>query len=69
MIALLFQISYIYARNLYQATDFFCEVNPRHATPQKRMFGFQQIGKEKICPRVNAPAVLLHLEHELIKSR
>lgn len=69
MIALLFQISYIYARNFYQATDFFCEVNPRHAIPQKRMFGFQQIGKEKICPRVNAPAVLLHLEHELIEKQ
>ena len=69
MIAILFQFAYIYARNIYQATDFFCEVNPRHALPQKRMFGFQQIGKEKICPRVNAPAVLLHLKHTFIKKQ
>lgn len=69
MIAVLFQFAYIYARNLYQATDFFCEVNPRHATPQRRMFGFQQIGEEKTCPRVNAPAVLLHLEHKFIKKQ
>lgn len=69
MIAVLFQFAYIYARNLYQATDFFCEVNPRHATPQRRMFGFQQIGEKKICPRVNAPAVLLHLEHKFIEKQ
>lgn len=69
MIAVLFQFAYIYARNLYQATDFFCEVNPRHALPQKRMFGFQQIGYKKICPRVNAPAVLLHLDHASIKKQ
>lgn len=69
MIAVLFQFAYIYARNLYQVTDFFCEVNPRHATPQRRMFGFQLIGEEKICPRVNAPAVLLHLEHKFIKNQ
>lgn len=69
MIAVLFQFAYVYARRFYQATDFFCEVNPRHALPQKRMFGFQKIGNEKICPRVNAPAVLLHLKHEFIKKQ
>lgn len=69
MTASLFQIAYTCARNEYEATDFFCEVNPRHAAPQKRMFGFQQIGEERTCPRVNAPAVLLHLELEFVKQQ
>lgn len=69
MTASLFQVAYIYASTTYQVTDFFCEVNPRHATPQKRMFGFRQIGEEKICPRVNAPAVLLHLDVDYIKQQ
>jgi len=69
MIASLFQVAYICAHSVYRSTDFFCEVNPRHATPQRRMFGFQQIGEKKICPRVNAPAVLLHLEHKFIEKQ
>lgn len=56
IIASLFQAAYIYARDIGKATDFFCEVNPRHTAPQKRMFGFRQIGEKKTCPRVNAPA-------------
>ncbi|HBZ30549.1 MAG TPA: long-chain N-acyl amino acid synthase, partial [Nitrosomonas nitrosa] len=69
IIASLFQIAYSYAHNIFEATDLFCEVNPRHAAPQKRMFGFQPIGNIKTCPRVNAPAVLMHLELEYIKAQ
>lgn len=69
MIASLFQVAYIYAHNILKATDFFCEVNPRHAGPQKRMFGFRTIGKVETCPRVNAPAVLLHLELAYIQTQ
>jgi len=69
MIASLFQVAYICAHSVYRSTDFFCEVNPRHAGPQKHMFGFQQIGEEKICSRVNAPAVLLHLDTKYIETQ
>ena len=69
MTASLFQIAYTCAHNEHKATDFFCEVNPRHAIPQKRMFGFSQIGEERTCPRVNAPAVLLHLELKFAKRQ
>ena len=69
MIASLFQVAYAFAHDIHKATDFFCEVNPRHAGPQKRMFGFRQIGNVRTCPRVNAPAVLLHLELEFIKNQ
>lgn len=69
IIASLFQIAYIYARNVHKVTDFFCEVNPRHVAPQKRLFGFRKIGKLRSCPRVEAPAVLLHLELNYIKAQ
>ena len=61
IISSLFLACRTYAHTIYNVTDFLCEVNPRHAKAQKHMFGFQMIGEKRICPRVNAPAVLLHL--------
>lgn len=58
----LFHLSVIYGRNIHHATDFLIEVNPRHALFYQRMIGFEQIGEERTCPRVNAPAVLLKLD-------
>jgi hypothetical protein len=58
----LFHIAYIYAMNIYSCTDTLIEVNPRHVVFYERMLGFKQFGPERICPRVNAPAVLLRLE-------
>jgi len=60
--ASLFHLAYIYAHDFHQATDAFIEVNPRHASFYQRRLGFRRIGDMRICPRVNAPAVLLHLE-------
>lgn len=62
ILAALFHLAYIYAHNVYEATDLFGEVNPRHVASHKRMFGFRQISDVRTCPRVGAPAVLLHLE-------
>ena len=62
LLASLFNLAYIYARLIQKATDFFIEVNPRHAAYYKRMLGFRQLGEMRNCQRVNAPAVLLHLE-------
>ena len=42
-------------------TDIFIEVPPRHASFYQRVFGYRRVGVEKICPRVGAAAVLLHL--------
>lgn len=58
----LFHLSFIYGRNIHHATDFLIEVNPRHVLFYQRMLGFEPFGEEKICPRVNAPAVLLRLD-------
>ena len=56
----LFRASYKYARAIFGVTDAVIEVNPRHATYYRREFGFSQIGAVRTCPRVDAPAVLLH---------
>lgn len=62
VLAALFHLSIIYARNIHHATDLLTEVNPRHAPFYERMIGFVRLGEEKLCPRVNAPAVLLRLD-------
>ena len=58
----LFHLAYIYGGILRGATDVFIEVNPRHVSFYKRMLDFQQAGECRLCERVDAPAVLLHLE-------
>lgn len=62
VLAALFHLSFIYGRNIHQATDFLIEVNPRHVLFYQRMLGFEPIGEERVCPRVNAPAILLRLD-------
>ena len=59
-LACLFHLGFIFAYRIHQASDLFIEVNPRHALFYRRKLGFVQSGEEKVCPRVNAPAVLLH---------
>jgi hypothetical protein len=62
VLAALFHLSYIYGYNIHHSSDFLIEVNPRHVLFYKRMLGFEPFGGEKVCPRVNAPAVLLRLD-------
>lgn len=56
----LFRATYQYARAIFGVTDVVVEVNPRHANYYCRELGFSQIGDLRTCPRVEAPAVLLH---------
>jgi len=67
VLASLFHIAYIHARHLNGCTDILIEVNPRHVAFYERMLGFRQLGAERICPRVNAPAVLLRLETDYVE--
>ena len=69
VLASLFHIAYIYGRILNQVTDVFIEVNPRHAPFYRRMLGFTQCGETRICPRVNAPAVLLRLQLDFVDQQ
>lgn len=56
----LFLAIYQYVRAVFGGTELVIEVNPRHAGYYRRTMGFQQIGCLRTCPRVDAPAVLLH---------
>jgi hypothetical protein len=58
----LFFSAYRIGRVLHRATDVLIEVNPRHEAFYRRIFGFARVGKQWACPRVNAPAVLMHLD-------
>ena len=69
VIAALFHLAYIYAHKIHGATDLVIEVNPRHVIFYQRMLGFSQLGEERMCPRVNAPAVLLRLTSEFIGAQ
>lgn len=58
----IFHVAYIFGELLGPVSDVFIEVNPRHVLFYRRMLNFRQVGGSKMCARVNAPAVLLHLE-------
>ncbi len=62
ILASLFHYATIYVQVVRQVRDVFIEVNPRHASFYERMMGFHQVGDRRTCVRVNAPAVLMHLE-------
>lgn len=65
----MFHMAYIFAHRIHGVDDAFIEINPRHAVFYKRMLGFRQIGELHTCPRVNAPAVLLHLDLGYMKEQ
>lgn len=69
LFASLFHLAYIYAYTIHKVQHAFIEVNPRHAAFYKRMLGFRQIGEQRICPRVDAPAVLLHLDLDYMDAQ
>jgi hypothetical protein len=62
LLAALFHIAFIYARNIHRCTDLLIEVNPRHQGFYRRMLGFETVGTMRGDPRVGAPAVLLRLD-------
>lgn len=61
ILARMFHVAFIYARQLRDATDLVIEVNPRHQAFYQQLLGFDQAGPLRTCPRVDAPAVLLRL--------
>ena len=69
ILASLFHLAYIYGHKIHKATDLFIEVNPRHAGFYRRMLGLAQIGEERSCRRVQAPAVLMHLELDYVNAQ
>jgi hypothetical protein len=58
----LFHLAYVFCGPVRQIDDVFIEVNPRHVPFYRRMLDFTAIGECKICPRVEAPAILMHVK-------
>jgi len=69
VLASIFHLAYIYGRLIHGMTDLFIEVNPRHVPFYRKMLGFRIAGEERICDRVDAPAVLLHLPLEYVDQQ
>lgn len=69
VLAELFRAAYGIGRLVHGATDALIEVNPRHAGFYSRAFGFVRLGDEWLCARVNAPAVLMHLDVSKLDMR
>lgn len=59
VLASLFHVAFIYARDLHNCSDIFIEVNPRHRRFYEVMLDFQVECESRPNPRVDAPAVLL----------
>ena len=69
VLAAIFHICHIYAREVTRHTDLFIEVNPRHVAFYQRMLGFVQLGDERLNTRVNAPAILLWVDLDYVDEK
>lgn len=59
-----FRMAYDLAHSHFRASDAVVEINPRHRRFYEREIGFAQLGPLRVCPRVDAPALLLHRDME-----
>ncbi len=69
VLASLFSLAYGAGRTIHGVTDVFIEVNPRHVAFYSRVLGFVVAAGERICERVRAPSVLLHVEAAALAER
>jgi hypothetical protein len=61
VLAALFHVAFLAARNLHRVDTVLLEVNPRHVRYYQRMLGATVVGLERANTRVSAPAVLLSI--------
>ena len=69
VLATLFHVAFIVAHRIRGFDMLIIEVNPRHVRYYERMLGLQVLTGERMNKSVNAPAVLLGVEFEHIKSQ
>jgi hypothetical protein len=62
LLGALFHMAYVYLGPTSAVDDVFIEVHPRHVPFYRRMLGFKPAGPCRHSQRVDAPAVLLHVE-------
>jgi hypothetical protein len=65
----LFFAAYAIGHIVHEATDALIEVNPRHVGFYEKVFGFVREASERVCTRVNAPAVLMRLDLAKLDQR
>ena len=68
-VARLFHIAMLYPWGIFDHKELVIEVTPAHARFYQKMLGFKQMGKERVCPRVNTTGVLLHLSLDFASER
>ncbi len=61
IVAALTNIAYLYGK-MSNCNTAVIEVHPRHVAFYESKLGFRQVGPERLCTRVNAPAILLAIE-------
>lgn len=59
-----FRMAYDLAKSHFLAKDAIVEINPRHRRFYEREIGFTELGPLRVCPRVDAPALLLYRDME-----
>jgi hypothetical protein len=62
----LFHSCYLYAHVVRDLTHAVIEVNPRHVAFYRRVLHFKQLGEQRHNQRVDAPAILLALDFNVI---
>lgn len=67
--ATLFNIAFVVASEMNARTDLLAEVHPRHVGFYRRTMGYRVAGPERICLRVGAPAVLMHLSLDFASTQ
>lgn len=55
-----FHAAYDLAHSHFRASDAVVEINPRHRRFYERELAFSLLGSLRVCPRVDAPAILMH---------
>jgi len=69
VMATVFNVAFVLAREVHTRTDLLAEVHPRHAKFYRRTMGYRIAGPVRTCQRVRAPAVLLHLCLDFARSQ
>ncbi len=69
VLATLFHVAYIVAHRIRGFDMLIIEVNPRHVRYYERMLGCQILAGERMNKAVRAPAVLLGVEFDYIKTQ
>ncbi|MHB8369934.1 MAG: N-acyl amino acid synthase FeeM domain-containing protein [Leptospirales bacterium] len=69
VIARIFHIAMLYPWGLCDYTDCVIEVSPAHSGFYSKMLGFDQLGDERICQRVNTAGVLMHVDFAVAAER